>query len=469
MHACATATRSPVSAGAPAAPAKTPWWQTRAALLAATALAGWPVVRWFIARIGDGSDEPWGLVALLLAVAFLPWRRLREPVPPRWLAAAAVPMIVVLLGYEVLPPLVRAGAWALTLACLLGGTGPLIARSGLLVLALPVVATAQFYLGYPLRALTAACSLPLLRLLGYVVERQGTALHWAGETVLIDAPCSGIQMLWSGLATGCVLALVWRLDDRASLRLLRRAAGIVALANILRCVALFLLEIRGRTLPGWAHEGVGLALFATALGGIAWLAARTGSQHPEMIESARAASHARGGGRVWLLALLLGLSALRPLIQAKPVMDAGAPAEFPGWPAEFEGRPLTALAPSEREARFAAGFPGRIAAFSDGERTVLFRWVSQETRKLHPAMHCLRGLGYAVQPGPVWAGGDGQRWGTTLARKEGHGLRVRERITDGTGRAWTDVSAWWWDAWLGRSAGPWWAVTVFEPTHNATQ
>ncbi len=164
-----------------------------------------------------------------------------------------------------------------------------------------------------------------------------------------------------------------------------------------------------------------------------------------------------------MLALLLGLSALRPLLQAEPAVAACAPAEFPGWPAEFEGRPLTALAPSEREARFAAGFPGRIAAFSDGERTVLFRWVSQETRKLHPAMHCLRGLGYAVQPGPVWAGGDGQRWGTTLARKEGRGLRVRERIADGTGRAWTDVSAWWWDAWLGRSAGPWWAVTVLEP------
>ena len=463
MHACATATRSPVSAGAPAAPAKTPWWQTRAALLAATALAGWPVVRWFIARIGDGSDEPWGLVALLLAIAFLPWRRLREPVPPRWLAAAAVPLSIVLLGYEMLPPLVRAGAWALTITCLLGGTGPLVARSGLLVLALPVVATAQFYLGYPLRALTAACSLPLLRLLGYVVERQGTALHWAGETVLIDAPCSGIQMLWSGLTTGCVLALVWRLDDRASLRLLRRAAGIVALANILRCVALFLLEIRGRTLPEWLHEGVGLALFAAALGGIAWLAARTGSRQPDTVEPVRAASHTQGGGLVWMLALLLGLSALRPLLQAEPAVAACAPAEFPGWPAEFEGRPLTALAPSEREARFAAGFPGRIAAFSDGERTVLFRWVSHETRKLHPAIHCLRGLGYAVQPGPVWAGGDGRHWGTTLAQKDGRTLRVRERIADGTGRAWTDVSAWWWDAWLGRSAGPWWAVTVLEP------
>ena len=45
MHACATTPHTPVFAGAPAAPVETPWWQTRAALLAATALAGWPVVR----------------------------------------------------------------------------------------------------------------------------------------------------------------------------------------------------------------------------------------------------------------------------------------------------------------------------------------------------------------------------------------------------------------------------------------
>ena len=32
---------------------------------------------------------------------------------------------------------------------------------------------------------------------------------------------------------------------------------------------------------------------------------------------------------------------------------------------------------SEREARFAAGFPGMVAAFTDGERTILLRWVAR--------------------------------------------------------------------------------------------
>ena len=52
-------------------------------------------------------------------------------------------------------------------------------------------------------------------------------------------------------------------------------------------------------------------------------------------------------------------------------------------------------------------------------------------------------------------------------------MRVRERIYDGAGHGWTDVSAWYWDALRGYSPGPWWAVTIVEgaqrcanPTHG---
>ena len=34
-------------------------------LLAAMVAAPWPVWRWYVARLSDGSDEPFGLVALL--------------------------------------------------------------------------------------------------------------------------------------------------------------------------------------------------------------------------------------------------------------------------------------------------------------------------------------------------------------------------------------------------------------------
>ena len=39
---------------------------------------------------------------------------------------------------------------------------------------------------------------------------------------------------------------------------------------------------------------------------------------------------------------------------------------------------------------------------------------------------------------------------------------MREAITDGTASRWTDVSQWYWEALLGRTQGPWWAITVAE-------
>ncbi len=450
-------------------------WHSRWAAMAAWALAGWPVWRWYVARIGDGSDEPWGVAALGLALVLVPWRRLKEPLPRGAAALAAGAVLTVAVGYDLLPALVRGGLWMFALMALLGGGGAAAARGGLLLLSLPVVATAQFYLGYPLRALTAACCVPVLRLCGYVVERQGTALHWAGETVLVDAPCSGIQMLWTGLFAACALAALRELGGGGTLRLLRWAGAVVAGANLVRCVALFLLAV-GDGLPDWLHGAVGLACFGAALAAIAWRAGRMVGAPRGVAEAARAvvgrrvASVARDHGH-WatvradwvfpLLALLFAAVAVRPWFGGR-AEGQGTAARFPGWPEKFEGRLLAALELSEREARFAAGFPGQIGVFSDGERTILLRWVARETRQLHPALHCLRGLGYAVEPGPVWRDAAGQNWGTTVARRDGRTRRVRERISDEAGTAWTDVSAWWWDAWRGASAGPWWAATVFE-------
>lgn len=441
-----------------------PWWASRGAAAVAWAAAGWPVWRWYVARIRDGSDEPWGVAALLVALLLVPWRLLREPLPWRAAVGAAGLAAAVSLGYGWWPALVRGGLWMAALAVLLGRSGPVLARGGLLLLSLPVVATAQFYLGYPLRAVTAACSVPVLRLAGYAVERQGTALRWAGETVLVDAPCSGIQMLWTGLFAACVLAAVHGLSGRGTWRLLRWAGLVVAVANLLRCVALFIAEVRGGVLAEWLHQGVGLVCFGGALAAVVWRAGRLAGAGKTAVEEAAGAAAPWRPASGWMMPVfglaLLGVG-VRPLLAATP--EARVPAAaFPGWPESFEGRALTPLALSAREARFAAGFPGRIGVFSDGERTILVRWVPRETRQLHPALHCLRGLGYAVQPGPVWRDGRGRNWGTTLAVRDGRTRRVRERIADCSGREWTDVSAWWWDAWRGASAGPWWAVTVFE-------
>lgn len=137
--------------------------------------------------------------------------------------------------------------------------------------------------------------------------------------------------------------------------------------------------------------------------------------------------------------------------------------DFPGLPRAFQQVPLKPAPLSERESRFQAAFPGRIGKFSAGRRTVLIRWVTKETRMLHPASDCYRGIGYHITHLPPCKDSMGLLWGAFEATRGPERVIVKERITDESGKYWTDVSAWYWAALLGQTDGPWWAYTVVEP------
>jgi len=77
---------------------------------------------------------------------------------------------------------------------------------GLSLLSLPLLASLQFYAGYPLRVVTAEASRWLLAT-GFSAQRSGASLLVNGQLVIVDAPCSGVQMLWLGYFTACVVAL----------------------------------------------------------------------------------------------------------------------------------------------------------------------------------------------------------------------------------------------------------------------
>jgi hypothetical protein len=155
------------------------------------------------------------------------------------------------------------------------------------------------------------------------------------------------------------------------------------------------------------------------------------------------------------------LAALLP-VAPRSAAPASACTGFPGWPGALDGRPLAERALGAREARFAASFPGRIARFGDGRREWILRWVERPTRRLHASADCFRGLGYSIAPQPLERDERGRLWGVFRAQKGGERLIVRERIEDRAGSSWTDASAWWWAASIGRSAGPWWAYTSVE-------
>ncbi|MGH9943304.1 MAG: hypothetical protein ACRD9R_13225 [Pyrinomonadaceae bacterium] len=163
------------------------------------------------------------------------------------------------------------------------------------------------------------------------------------------------------------------------------------------------------------------------------------------------------------------LAALVPFVAGQFVpggVDEAAAREgmaaSPGWPARMEGRDLTELPLTERERRFSEDFPGRVARFTDGRREIVIRWVTTPTRRLHPAADCFAGIGYGVEPLPLFVAEGGARWGCFRATRGAERLRVCERIHDEAGRNWPDASAWYWAALGGTTTGPWWAVTVAE-------
>ena len=154
------------------------------------------------------------------------------------------------------------------------------------------------------------------------------------------------------------------------------------------------------------------------------------------------------------------IAALVPFLSAQSRHASSPAGAFPGWPAQFEGRTLAALPLTELEKRFATDFPGKIGRFTDGKREIVIRWVTEATRKLHPASDCFQGLGYSVKPLAIRRDDKGSLWSSFAATKGKERLLVYDGIHSESGESWTDVSAWYWAA-LG-DGGSWWAITVAE-------
>jgi len=253
---------------------------TRRAALVGLLMAGWPVLRWYGLRLHDGSDEPLGLVAVAAALVFAPRSGWHEALSRRSFSVLLAILVVYVAVYAWLPALGRALLVVLMLGIVVAPRGLGLAWTALLLLSLPVLASLQFYFGYPLRVPTTHLSAGLLRLCGISAHAEGTTLLWAGERVIVDAPCSGIQMAWAGAFLAAVLACWQRLPTSATLRLFRWAGAIVFAANVVRSAALFCLGAGLWHLPPWAHEGLGVAAFAMAAGLIGLMATRRQNSVP---------------------------------------------------------------------------------------------------------------------------------------------------------------------------------------------
>jgi exosortase/archaeosortase family protein len=253
--------------------------------LALHALALWPHGVYLVQRALDGSDDPLGVIALVAVAALVVRQRQRLRLTPHlgWLTAA--------LGFALLangawwsgaPSLASALLAALSLAGALlawwpreQGKAPLL---GLVVLTLPWLATLQFYLGWPLRVLTAQLSTWILQGAGFMAERSGASMVVDGQLVIVDAPCSGVQMAWLAYFTACTCAAVTGLPDRAFVRRVPLVGAIVLAGNVVRNSVLVALESRAQPVPATWHEAIGLMALAAVCGAV-WMLVQRGRVH----------------------------------------------------------------------------------------------------------------------------------------------------------------------------------------------
>ena len=243
--------------------------------------ATWGAWRWYIERVSTSPEEAAALALTVGFLAVLGLARKSGPAPPRSMPLVPVALLLAAYAasYAILPPIVRAAfALAATLFSFhvaLFGERPPVAFWGLVPLALPVLPSLQFTLGYPMRVASASLTVVLLQAHGLVIARQGTFLAWRDEMVQFDAPCSGVNMLWASLMLTLMGCMLFRLR---ALKVLVAVALSVVLAiacNVLRVSSLFYIEagLVPQT-PAWWHEGIGIAAFTLSTMVTLWFLSR---------------------------------------------------------------------------------------------------------------------------------------------------------------------------------------------------
>lgn len=419
-------------------------WMPAVAVL----FAAMPVMGWYARRMAEGGDELQALVPLAAALLFLFRDRRKLLTAPMEQGLSLVPLALYALLFPWLPDLIRALLMIAVLAFLTG----IRRRPGillLLVLALPWAASLDFFLGYPLRLLTSVNAKFLLETAGLEVVREGVQLLHDGRVVGVEAACDGMNMLWStGLMTA-LLAAIFSLRWQATFALGGLALLLAIAGNSLRAAILFFPESGLIDMPHILHPGIGLAIAVLTYLPLLRIARRFASV------PAVAASPRQPSTRIAVAVTLTALLAVAAPHVSHP-RNPGTPAEPPAL-THFQGQELVAVELGPVEEKFYRNFPGSIAVYQARDFRLIVRRVTRATRKLHPASHCLRAEGYEIGEKTV---GDAQWLSYRIAGK-GEILRISERIREpSSGKAWPDISAWYWHALFHPAAGDWEAITV---------
>ena len=230
--------------------------------------ATWGAWRWYVERVWSSPEEAAALMLTLLFLGALGAARKHRYTSARAISplSVAVMLAAYVASYLILPPIMRAAiAIAASLFCFylaMFRERPPVVFWGLVALALPVLPSLQFTLGYPMRVVSAALTVVLLQAHGLAISRQGTFLVWRDEMIQFDAPCSGVNMLWAALLLTLMGCVLFRLGAGKVSIAVAFSVLLTIACNVLRASSLFYVE--AGFLPQadtWWHDGIGIAAF----------------------------------------------------------------------------------------------------------------------------------------------------------------------------------------------------------------
>lgn len=426
----------------------------------------WEMWRWYFVRVLSSTDGYYGILALVSVLLISVWQGKLYPQNYLILAISALTTFLFAISYNFLPPLLQ-GTMAFTaLSCVIS-----LYRFGkifhfgiwsLLVLSLPSIASLQFFFGFPMRILVAEATTLLLKLNGLAVIKDGVGLISGKQTIWIDAPCSGVKMLWAGFFLTALLVTLWRFSLAKSILAFVITFCIIIIGNIFRATGLFYLEAEIVKMPAFAHEAVGVICFIFTCISIV-LALQKLNPNTTTVEKKYSQTPSLKLSVIFSICFVCSIfSAIYVQVGVTKKYQPVDQTNSVKFPTEFENKPIQELGLTEIEVYFMQDFPGIVKRFTDGERELIIRYVSEASRKLHSPADCFAGNGYQITHLPLKIDNENNRWGCFLAKKNGNNLKVCERIYTDSGENWTDVSSWYWSALSGVNTEGYWAITTAE-------
>ena len=121
-----------------------------------------------------------------------------------------------------------------------------------------------------LKILSSFSSFHILQFIGYPVLREGVTLHFAGDSMEVANPCSGIRSLISILAIGTLVVYYSNGTIFKKVILVLLGIPLFFIANTLRIILFgIILETKGILITeGFLHTLTGLAVFIFAFLGL---------------------------------------------------------------------------------------------------------------------------------------------------------------------------------------------------------